>query len=231
MPLDYHIDKARKLVVTTAHGLLTNYELLYHQNKVLNDPDFDRSFSQLHDVRGADLAQIHADCVQALALHAVPKRGTRSAIVVESQRAGGLARLFEGLREGTGEQIQIFRDLDSARAWLEPAPESSEESSGWPSQERRSSPRKQVRIPVLLRSGVQERSAQVVNISLSGALLECPVIYPVPGAPIKIQFGPPEVDPPIELKGALVRHTETGFAVQFATITEELIELLEGPGV
>ena len=56
------------------------------------------------------------------------------------------------------------------------------------------------------------------------------MIYPVLGAPIKIQFGPPEVDPPIDLKGTVVRHTEAGFAIRFAAITKELQELVRPEG-
>ena len=226
MPLTYQIEKSRRLVFTTATGTLTSDELLNHQNTVLSDPDFDRSFSQLHDVRMADLAQIHPDCVQALALHVVPKRGARKAIVVASQMAHGLARMFERLREGTGEQIQIFRDFDSARTWLGGVPVDSKDDSIERPQERRAAPRKQLRMSVVLRSGVQERSAQVVNISLSGVLLDCPVIYPDLGAPIKLHFGPPEVDPPVDLKGAIVRHTETGFAVHFAASPKEPRDLV-----
>ena len=83
---------------------------------------------------------------------------------------------------------------------------------------------------VFVRSGVQERSAQVVDISLSGALVECPAVLPVPGAPIKIQFGPPEADPPIELEGMIVRRTDDGFAIHFDGITTKLLELLESLG-
>ena len=230
MPVSYHIDKSHKLVVTTAKGALTRYELLNHQNRILSDPDFDATYWQLHDVRAANLVEVRPDCVSELAQHAVPKPGTRSAIVVESQLADQLARIFEGMRVGTGEEIRIFRDLDSARTWLEGVPQGSEDSSTGRPQEQRPAPRKQARFSVFVRSGVQERSAQVVDISLSGALVECPAVLPVPGAPIKIQFGPPEADPPIELEGMIVRRTDTGFAIHFAAITKELLELVRLEG-
>jgi hypothetical protein len=49
MPIFYKIDKDRKLVLSTGSGFVTKMEALAHQDQVLNDPDFDPSFSQLAD--------------------------------------------------------------------------------------------------------------------------------------------------------------------------------------
>ena len=123
MPLDYRIDLSRRLIVTTVKGILSRYELLNHQVRVLRDPEFDPTFSQLHDVRGADLAGVYEDCVEALASRAQPKADTKSAIVVSDVIAKDLARIFAGLREALGEEIRVFRDLESASSWLEPTSE------------------------------------------------------------------------------------------------------------
>jgi hypothetical protein len=229
LPFDYYIDTSHRLIVTMAKGILTPYELLGHQDRVKDDPDFDPTFWQLHDIRSADFSEVQPNCVEALAELAVPQRGTRRAIVVGSALADELAQLFERRMEGNGEQIRIFWELDAAQTWLELPPESSEGASAWLAQELRPSPRKQLRIPVLCRSGIREGMGQLVNVSLSGALLECSVMSPPPGAIVKIQFSPPQsdADAPVELKGRVLRYTSKGFAIQFLTITKELAQLLE----
>jgi hypothetical protein len=184
MPFDYYIDTSHRLVATLVKGILTPFELLRHQDRVKDDPEFDPTFWQLHDVRNADFTAVQPSCVEALAELAVPKRGTRRAIVVGTALAHELAQLFEGLLAGTGEQIRIFRDLDAARTWLELPPESSKGSSTWLSQELRPLPRNQLQITVLCRSGIREGIGQLVNVSLSGALLECSVMSPPPHDPI-----------------------------------------------
>ena len=95
--------------------------------------------------------------------------------------------------------------------------------------ELRTFPRKQVGIAVLCQSGVKQESAQLVNISLTGALLESSSVNPPPGALIKIKFAPPQLDSAtrIELKGRVVHSTSKGFAIKFLTITEELRELVK----
>ena len=123
MPLDYRIDQSRRLIITTVGGILSRYELLNHRARILNDPEFDPTFSQLHDVRGADLAGVYEDCVEALAARGVPKNGRKSAIVVRDAIAKDLARIFAGLREALGEEIRVFGDLESASSWLEPTSE------------------------------------------------------------------------------------------------------------
>ena len=49
MPAFYKIDKERKLVFSSGSGVLTREDILGHQDRLLQDPDFDPSFSQLSD--------------------------------------------------------------------------------------------------------------------------------------------------------------------------------------
>ena len=95
--------------------------------------------------------------------------------------------------------------------------------------ERRAWPRKEVLLAVLTRSGLLYRDAVLVNISLSGALLESSSVSPHPGTIVQIKFAPPQSGSgaPIELKGRVVRYTSKGFAIEFLTITNELKQLVE----
>ena len=70
--------------------------------------------------------------------------------------------------------------------------------------------------------------ARVVNISRTGALLES-TICPAQGMLVKIRLDSPELDAPIELKGTVVRHTVTGFAIQFLKVTQEILKRVGVP--
>jgi hypothetical protein len=50
MPAYFKIDKERRLVMSVAADVFTIDDALAHQEKLLKDPDFDPSFSQLWDL-------------------------------------------------------------------------------------------------------------------------------------------------------------------------------------
>ncbi len=92
--------------------------------------------------------------------------------------------------------------------------------------ELRSHPRRLVEIPVVCGSGVEKGSAMMVNVSLSGALLENASIRPRRGALTEISFRRMDRDEPVRLIGTVVRHTGSGFAIAFATVSQALLELV-----
>ncbi len=94
---------------------------------------------------------------------------------------------------------------------------------------RRAVRRKRGPLTAFCRSGDQEASAQIVNISLSGALLRCASLRPIPGALVKIWWDPSDAHAPIELTGTVVRSGEMGFAIHFREVTQELRQLLGDP--
>ncbi len=94
--------------------------------------------------------------------------------------------------------------------------------------ERRLAPRKRVHYLVLFRSGTKQGSARLVNISLTGALLES-TIFPAQGMPVKFRLATPEFGAPVELKGTVVRQTRTGFAIRFLKVTQEILKRVGVP--
>jgi hypothetical protein len=60
LPVSYKIDRKRRLVMTTWSGVLTEDEILAHQQQLVIDPDFDRSFSQVSDFTGVRAVEINA---------------------------------------------------------------------------------------------------------------------------------------------------------------------------
>jgi hypothetical protein len=119
MPARYKIDKERRLVMSTAFGVVTMADGLAHQEKLRKDPDFDPSFSQLMDYTHVVKFEITAEDVRALAQQSVFSPDSRRAMLVRGDLAFGLARMFEALREDFGEQgIRVFRNLDDALDWI-----------------------------------------------------------------------------------------------------------------
>jgi hypothetical protein len=119
MPATYEIDKQRRLVITTCLDQLTLADGLAHQEKLLKDPDFDPSFSQLMDCTRVNFSGFAANDIRKLAERNIFSPQSRRAIVVSSNLVYGFGRMFEMLRDSAGENgIRIFRDLDEAVDWL-----------------------------------------------------------------------------------------------------------------
>ena len=89
-----------------------------------------------------------------------------------------------------------------------------------------SAPRKKVSLAVLCKSGVERGAGRMVNVSLSGALLEPTSIRPERGAAVKILFATQGAMRSTELNGTVARNTETGFAIQFLAAIDALRELV-----
>ena len=119
MPAFYKIDSERRLVLTTGSGVLTMAEAQAHQSKLLQDPDFDPSYSQLMDLTGVEKFEVTISDVRKLAQPQVFSSESRRAILVENDYAFGAARVFEALRDLAGEKgIRVFRSLDDALEWV-----------------------------------------------------------------------------------------------------------------
>ncbi len=119
MPAYFKIDKERRLVMSVGAGVLTMDETWSHQEKLLKDPDFDPSFSQLWDLTQITEWQISAADMRRLAQRTVFSSHSRRSCVAVSDVAFGSARMFEMLRENAGETgIRIFRNLDDALDWV-----------------------------------------------------------------------------------------------------------------
>jgi hypothetical protein len=227
MPIRYEVDPARGLVVATAEGVVTEADLLDYVTSVLANPDIRPGFRELVDLRGVTRIEIRPSALvdgvpSSIKEFAQQLRETRTAVVVSEDRVEEVSRLFDLVRRIVPNTIRLFRDMDGARAWLGLAGEIR------PSQ-RRVAPRSAVRIAVTCRMGDQDRSAEIVNLSLSGALLACPAIQPPIGVPVEICWEPPGMRETSELRGTVVRHAEGGFAVRFQRATPELLWLLGDP--
>ena len=119
MPAYFRIDREHRLVMTTISGVFTLAEGLAHQEKLLKDPDFDPSFSQLIDFTQVTKLELGTEEVRRLAQRSIFSCDARRAILVNSDFAFGLARRFLIFRESLGEKgVRVFHSLDEALYWV-----------------------------------------------------------------------------------------------------------------
>lgn len=119
MPMFYKIDKERGLILASGSGPLTFAEGLAYQGRMLNDPDFDPSFSQIADFSQFSSFDLTAADVRKLAERTLFAADSRRAFIVPNDVSFGLARMFEMMRAHFGEEnIRAFRDLDDALDWV-----------------------------------------------------------------------------------------------------------------
>ena len=115
----FRIDKERKLVMTTAAGVFTFVDGLAHQDRLMTDPDFDPSFSQLMDLTHVTKIEMGSEDVSRLAQRSVFAPDARRAILVNCDVVFGLAQKFVAFRESLGEKgLRVFRSIDEALSWV-----------------------------------------------------------------------------------------------------------------
>lgn len=227
MPIRFEVDPARRLVVTTAGAVVTQADLQNYITSVLAHPGVRPGFCELVDLRGVTRIEIPESVIadglpNAIKEHKQQLTKSKTAIVTSEDNAEEVSRLYELLRRAVPTTVGLFGDLDEAREWLGL-------TRGSLRSERRVAPRSTVQIAVLCSTGMQFRSAEIIDLSLSGALLSCPTIRPAIGVPVQIWWESPGAQGMFELLGTVVRHVEGGFAVRFQTATAELLWLLGDP--
>ncbi|HUB80500.1 MAG TPA: hypothetical protein VMB03_16965 [Bryobacteraceae bacterium] len=117
MPVSYKIDKKRRLIVTWGKGRVTFAEARDHQDRLLNDPDFDETFNQLLDATQADTLDLTAEEARIIASRQVVANTSRRAFVATDASVFGMGRMMEAYH-GSKSKTQVFYSLEAALAWL-----------------------------------------------------------------------------------------------------------------
>jgi hypothetical protein len=118
MPADYAIDAELRLVRCRGWGRVTNEDLFGVQDRLAVDPAFDPQYGMLYDFTGVTDAAVTHDAIAALRVRDPFARGARQAVVVDSDVAFGLSRMYELLHELHEEEFRVFRDPLEAHRWL-----------------------------------------------------------------------------------------------------------------
>ncbi len=122
MPISYRIDKQRRLVLTTATGVLTEEELLDHKRALIVDPEFEPGMRELTDVRTIERLSVTAAGVRKMVAldqdHTDRLGDYRLAIVAPTDASFGTARMYQMLTEANVQSIGVFRNMEEAEQWL-----------------------------------------------------------------------------------------------------------------
>jgi hypothetical protein len=118
MGISYRIDKADRLITATGVGDVSFQDYRGVLAVMIEDPEFDPDFDRLWDMREGH-PTLSGDEVRGIA-KVVSKvvGGRRAAIVAPGDVAYGLARMYSVFLEDAGIDVQPFRTLDEATAWL-----------------------------------------------------------------------------------------------------------------
>ncbi|HEX7077218.1 MAG TPA: hypothetical protein VF363_02220 [Candidatus Eisenbacteria bacterium] len=127
MPIEYHIDHSRRLVVARGRGTVTSPDIFGYQREVWSRADV-VGYDELVDM--SDVAEIVAgnpvgDNLRALAAESASTDPegipTKFAIVAGEELAFGLGRMYQAYRAldpRSTKRIEVFRTLPEALAFL-----------------------------------------------------------------------------------------------------------------
>lgn len=118
MPSSYWIDTERGILFSRGWGALSDEELLACANRLRVEPRFRPTFRQVVDFRDLKEIQVTSEGVRSLAqIHPFHRQAHR-AVVVSSDAAFGLTRMFALLADADPEHFGIFRSLEPAMEWI-----------------------------------------------------------------------------------------------------------------
>lgn len=123
MPASYVIDLRNGVVLSTAHGVLTDAEMLQHQTRLRSDPLFRPDLDQIFDFTNVDEADLSAAMVQRLADRNPFGAGSRRVFVVRTPVMLGMMRMYQMLSERDGDTLRVHvGTVAEARAMLNLGP-------------------------------------------------------------------------------------------------------------
>jgi hypothetical protein len=128
MAIEVDIDWAKRRVLATPRGTLTNDDLFDYQEVTWSRPEL-AGFNELVDMRWVDEVAFRSSghVVALAALSATmdaPAAPTKLAIVATQDLHFGLARMYQAYRASDTRStkiVEVFRSLEEALAWLDEA--------------------------------------------------------------------------------------------------------------
>ncbi len=122
MPISYRIDPERNLVLVEGSGVITDDDLFKFLSKRMNDPLFRPNMKELTDLRDVERDELTMDSFQRFfeqqKKYTADLKDHRVAIVTDSDLHFGFTRIFMSMMGEYSVNMQVFRDMDAAEAWL-----------------------------------------------------------------------------------------------------------------
>jgi len=119
LPITSTIDTDKALVVTRLVGAVTVDEVEDHNHRLGIDPQFKPYFKQLVDLSEMTEIMYDSAAVQDTSQRHVFMPGVKRALVALTDAVYGMSRMFATQSESAGQNIQVFRDMQSAKEWLD----------------------------------------------------------------------------------------------------------------
>jgi len=120
MPIKSVIIPAERLVLTRSWGVVTFEEVVAHQDGLLSNPEFNPDYDQLGIHTDVELASGTGAQAQIVARRRIFSTNSFRAHVAKRDDVYGLLRMIATYAELEigHENVQAFRDEQSAREWL-----------------------------------------------------------------------------------------------------------------
>lgn len=121
MPAEYLIDRSIGVVFSRAWGVLTDADLLDHQRRLGQDPEFDPSLNQLFDFHEVTVVEVTGIGIRTLAERNLFRAGACRAFTVRPGAVAlfGLMRMFQILTSEYPDELRVhFGDVREAQQWL-----------------------------------------------------------------------------------------------------------------
>ena len=119
MGLSYTLDHGQRLVRSRGWGVLRIAEFEEFYSRLAADPAFDPSYRSLGDLRKVSAIAVTSNELAASAALPVFEPSSRRAVVASLDAVYGMLRAYATFNERMGATIRVFRDLESAEAWLD----------------------------------------------------------------------------------------------------------------
>ena len=104
--------------MTRIWGAPTEDDIHDHGQRLRNDPQFRSDFRQLVDMRELTEIRVGSGVIRDASRNQFFEPGVRRAVVANSDASFGMARMYAIASENSGQTIEVFRDMDAAKAWL-----------------------------------------------------------------------------------------------------------------
>jgi len=119
MSEEYHIDQEQRVIWTRCWGVLSDEDVVRHQDNLKADPLFMPTLNQLVDAREVTEVTVSARTVRQLGQSKLFTPESRRAYVVTKDVIFGLVRMYELYQSLRGAQnVRVFRERAGAVAWL-----------------------------------------------------------------------------------------------------------------
>lgn len=124
MPIEYFVDGSKDLLVTTASGVICDFDIVFYMKRLIEDPRYRSGMDGLVFTEAIEDFEVTASGIAQVVEIATPAEGrfagSRWAIVAGDDPVFGMTRMFELRRAPESHDVRVFREEASAIEWLRP---------------------------------------------------------------------------------------------------------------